>query len=71
MNLDCKNELVDYTKCLIKYQKSRFMCKIPKIEMMQCFQKQIKQVNLITNNLEWIIYYFQNYYIINEFLTET
>ena len=52
MNLDCKNELVKYTKCLIQYQKSRFMCKIPKLEMRDCFQKQIKQVNLIINNLD-------------------
>ena len=47
------------------------MCKLPKLDMMECFQKQIKQVNLITNNLEWIIYYFQNNYKNDEFLTET
>ena len=52
MNLDCKRELVMYTRCLIQYQKSNFLCKVTKLDLIDCYQKQVKSVNLIIKNFD-------------------
>lgn len=52
MNLDCKNEFAMYLRCHIQYQKSTFLCKVPKLDMYDCYQKQIKSINLIINKFD-------------------
>lgn len=49
MGLGCKQELVMYSRCLIQYQKSRFLCKVPKRELMDCYQNEPRSVNLSLN----------------------
>ena len=36
LQLACKSELAAYTKCLIQYQRSPFLCKVLKNEMLDC-----------------------------------
>mmetsp|Transcript_9848 Transcript_9848/g.7413 ORF Transcript_9848/g.7413 Transcript_9848/m.7413 type:complete len:110 (+) Transcript_9848:196-525(+) len=37
----CNSELVDYCKCLVQYQRSKFICKVPKLELKQCYAKRL------------------------------
>jgi hypothetical protein len=37
MSLDCKQQLLNYSKCLVQFQKSAFLCKLPKLELVDCY----------------------------------
>lgn len=52
MGMGCKLELVMYTKCLVQFQKSTFLCKIPKLEMMDCYKRNPNVINLLINKYD-------------------
>eukprot|EP00347_Sterkiella_histriomuscorum_P005482 403356448 len=52
MNLDCKSELIKYSRCLVQYQKSGFLCKVPKNDLFDCYQRHLKSANLIINKID-------------------
>lgn len=52
MRLGCQSELVDYSNCLLKYQKSRFLCKIPKLGLIDCIKGQATAINLLENRYD-------------------
>jgi hypothetical protein len=37
MSLDCKQQLIAYSKCLVQFQKSAFLCKLPKLDLVDCY----------------------------------
>ncbi|CDW84822.1 UNKNOWN [Stylonychia lemnae] len=52
MSIDCKSQFLKYQRCLAQYQKSTFLCKVPKIEMRDCYQRNLKAANLIINRMD-------------------
>ena len=42
---DCKEEREKLTQCMLKYQKSTYLCKIQKQEMKQCYMRYSQMFN--------------------------
>ena len=47
INLDCTKQLKQWTLCEMQYQKSNYICKLPKLDYYECVHSSVQGLNMV------------------------